>query len=240
MELNWLDFAIIGVVLLSGLASLARGFVLEAIGLSALVLAGFACYYLGPEARPYAQQYLGDNPLFVDLAAYAGVFILSAFAFSIGLRLILSSLLHLALGPINRALGFLFGLARGALMVCVAYLLLFIALPPEEQPDFIKTAKTMPWIAKGTEALALYTNNLLKGMQLDLALPVPSSSLSGLQDDTRALIKGQEALERLKNRVTPDQSTPTSTNDSTNGDGTGYNGDQRRTLENLFQQQKAP
>jgi membrane protein required for colicin V production len=57
------------------------------------------------------------------------------------------------LNVLDRALGFLFGMARGAIVVCILYIGLSVALPKEEHPPLIIEAKSMDLINPGAELL---------------------------------------------------------------------------------------
>jgi membrane protein required for colicin V production len=57
------------------------------------------------------------------------------------------------LNALDRALGFLFGMARGAIVVCILYIGFNVVLPEEEQPIIIVEAKSMELIKPGAELL---------------------------------------------------------------------------------------
>ena len=52
--MNWIDFAILGIILLSTLVSLIRGFVKEAISLSVWI----AAFFIAKHFYPYLAVYL--------------------------------------------------------------------------------------------------------------------------------------------------------------------------------------
>jgi membrane protein required for colicin V production len=58
-----------------------------------------------------------------------------------------------ALGPLDRSLGLLFGVFRGALIVCVALLIVDNFYPPENRPDWLKDARTLPVVQVGADIL---------------------------------------------------------------------------------------
>ena len=58
-----------------------------------------------------------------------------------------------ALGAVDRSLGFLFGLFRGVIIVCLAYLLIAWILPKEEQPEWLRSARTIPLVEEGAGLL---------------------------------------------------------------------------------------
>ena len=113
--MNWIDYCIIGIILLSTLISLVRGFVKEAISLAVW----FAAFFISSQFYADLAVYL-DN--FSDLMIRNGVAIAILFVAT----LILGGLLNYLIGQMvqytglsgtDRALGAVFGLLRGALVV---------------------------------------------------------------------------------------------------------------------------
>ena len=58
-----------------------------------------------------------------------------------------------ALGTMDRGLGFLFGLARGALLVCVAYIIATWFWENDELTAFIGQPLTLSYVQEGTNLL---------------------------------------------------------------------------------------
>lgn len=113
--MNWIDFAILGIILLSTLVSLIRGFVKEAISLSVWI----AAFFIAKHFYPYLSVYLTN---FQDEIVRNGV----AIAILFTVTLILGGLINYLIGQLvhftglsgtDRALGAVFGLLRGGLMV---------------------------------------------------------------------------------------------------------------------------
>ncbi|GAA0352730.1 CvpA family protein [Bowmanella denitrificans] len=113
--MNWIDYCIIGIILLSTLISLVRGFVKEAVSLAVW----FAAFFISSQFYADLAVYL-DN--FSDQMVRNGVAIAILFVAT----LILGGLLNYLIGQMvqytglsgtDRALGAVFGLLRGALVV---------------------------------------------------------------------------------------------------------------------------
>ena len=78
-----------------------------------------------------------------------------------------------AFSPIDRTLGFLFGLARGVFLVCVAYLVVVMALPQEaDWPPWLRDAKSRPYLNQGAEMLRRFLPESLKLKSAETA-PAP-------------------------------------------------------------------
>jgi membrane protein required for colicin V production len=59
-----------------------------------------------------------------------------------------------ALGGVDRALGLVFGLARGAFLVILAYILAGMVLPATERwPEAVREARSLPLVVDGANRL---------------------------------------------------------------------------------------
>lgn len=118
----WIDYALIGVVALSALVSLFRGFVKEALS-----LAGWVAAFL--VATHFAEPVAADLEAWVELAqvrhvlAYASVFLVTLVVCAIVSRLIVKLIRASALSGLDRVMGVFFGLLRGVMLVAVVVLL---------------------------------------------------------------------------------------------------------------------
>lgn len=116
------DYIVLAVVGFSGLLGFIRGFIKEAFSLIAYVAAGYAAVMWGPRAYPWFASMIEHHLVSLALA-YAVVFIAVLLIVGI-INLSLSSLISITgLGPADRGLGLLFGLARGVLLVIVVVIL---------------------------------------------------------------------------------------------------------------------
>jgi membrane protein required for colicin V production len=126
----WVDLVIIGVIGLSALISLIRGFVKESISLVTWVAAGLiALRYYAPMAdllEPFVssaplRQWVGGGILFVVTLIVGAIvnFIISQLVSKTGLS------------GTDKALGVVFGAARGVLLVTMVVLLASLTPMPE-------------------------------------------------------------------------------------------------------------
>jgi membrane protein required for colicin V production len=153
--MNGLDFAVIAVIGLSGVFAFARGFVRETLSIVAWIGAAAATLY-GFNAVYHGISKFVTAPLLAELAAGAGLFLVSLIVLTIltgyAARLVQAS----AASPIDRTLGLIFGIGRGAALVSLAYLLLDIGLPPSDRPNWIREAKCEPYLAEGANWLRTF------------------------------------------------------------------------------------
>lgn len=122
--MEWVDYAILLVVVFSGLISLLRGFVREAVSLVGWIAAFLVArqFYLPFSNYLNLSENLANPTIRYALAAVI-LFVLTLFLVAM-IGMALSRLLDNAgLSQVDRALGFIFGAARGVL---IAAALLFL------------------------------------------------------------------------------------------------------------------
>ena len=146
------DVAIIGVLLVSALWAFLRGFVREVLGVAAWVGAAFVTLYGFGYVRPYARQLISID-FVADAVAGVVLFVISLILFSVISHAISSQVRGSALSAIDRSLGFAFGLFRGAVIVCIGYMLLTWAVPAQDRPTWITSARSLPAIEQGVALL---------------------------------------------------------------------------------------
>jgi membrane protein required for colicin V production len=153
--MNALDIAVIAVILLSGLFAFARGFVKEVLSVGAWVGAGLAALYSLPYATPIAARFLPAGAV-AEAGAGLAVFVVALIVLSILTSAISRRVKDSALSAVDRTLGLIFGLVRGVVLVCLAYIALSWVWPadkPQPQPQWIAGARTLPLLANGAERL---------------------------------------------------------------------------------------
>ena len=141
------DLAIAGIVLLSGLLAMVRGFTREVLGLGGIAAAAAAAYFLYPNLAPPARTYIQPDEV-ADIATIIGIFLVVwVIAMLISSR-ISNAILDSAVGMIDRTLGFLFGAARGVLILSVLFIVLLTLIPDTtKHPQWLSNARFLPIIA---------------------------------------------------------------------------------------------
>jgi membrane protein required for colicin V production len=142
------DGAVLAVLVLSGLLAFARGFVQEVLSVAAWIGAIIAVIFALPLVRPLAQQVI-DQPLVADIAAGGAIFLVALIVLSILTGMIAKRVKSSQLNAVDRSLGFLFGAARGALVVCLAYLAVNWLVPPHDRPTWLREARSLPLVESG-------------------------------------------------------------------------------------------
>lgn len=122
MTLVWLDYALLGVILLSTLIGVLRGLVKEVMSLLGWVLAGWTALTFSSEFSILLESFVNHDGLRYALA-FIGLFV-GVLVVSMLLNHLVTKLIHLSgLKGIDRLLGSLFGALRGGLIVIVLVLL---------------------------------------------------------------------------------------------------------------------
>ena len=152
--MTWVDLAVLGVLALSALLAFMRGLVREVLGLAAWVGAIFCGVWALPRVRPQFQEWLGTSP-WVDPAAFAVVFILALIVLMLISRWISAIVRASPIGGLDRTLGLVFGLARGAALVVLAYIIGQLAVNVDRWPDVVLNSRSI-WVAyRGAEWVVL-------------------------------------------------------------------------------------
>lgn len=125
------DYVVLGIVGLSVLLSIMRGFVREILALASWVIAFIVARLYATDLIPLLPEAIPNDALKM-LAAFLMVFLTTLLLCSL-LAIALSQLFKKAgLGFLDRGLGAVFGALRGVLVVCLLVLLAgFTALPKE-------------------------------------------------------------------------------------------------------------
>jgi membrane protein required for colicin V production len=145
MTFTMLDGILAFVVLISAVLAMIRGFTREVFSIASWVAAAAAAYFFRDDVEPYVQRYIEDENLALGVTI-AGIFFITLIVVSIMTMRISDFVLDSRAGPLDRTLGFVFGAARGLLLVIIAVLFLNFFITPEQQPEWIATAKTKPWL----------------------------------------------------------------------------------------------
>jgi membrane protein required for colicin V production len=149
--MNPLDIGVIAVIGLSAVFAFARGFVREALSIVAWVGAAFITLYGANQIVAIVEPMI-HNPLLSQLVAWVGLFIAALIVLTIVTGLVARSVRSTGLSGIDRTLGFIFGLLRGAFILSLACLLLD-TVQPSEWPPWVKQAKSMPYLQQGADTL---------------------------------------------------------------------------------------
>ncbi len=141
MPITILDLVLLAVMLISGLLAMVRGFMREILSIAAWGAAALVTLYAFSKLLPTAKTYF-NNDTVASVVVVAGVFVGTLIVVSIVTVRISDMILDSRIGALDRTLGFLFGLARGLLIMVVAYLFFSWLVPDKQRPDWVANAKS--------------------------------------------------------------------------------------------------
>ena len=201
---------------ISAVLALTRGFTREVLSLLSWVGGALAAYFLYPVLKATARSYFPpDEKLVADVVLVVAIFLVVLIAIMLLTMRVSDWILDSGIGVLDRTLGFLFGLARGLLLVVVAYLFFVWWVPPENHPPGIKFAQSICFVDSTADVII---GNL------------PAEIAEALADKTQSHCGD------------PNSDQPNETNQSNEGDPQNdtslqesYDGGERSSLNQLFQ-----
>lgn len=219
------DGIVIGVLFISSVLALLRGFTNEVLSILAWVVGALAALWLFPYATPLFRPMISPDWLAAAVAALAifiaGYVLVAAFTVRWADHLLA---LHEQAEMLDRTLGFLFGLLRGLLIVTVAFLFFNWLVPdPADQPDWIRNARLRPLVE--SSAATLFT---LAPTDSRLATPLPGTPA---RPAAKPAESGPPAAAARSNPAP----APGGKSDADSAGGDGYNTSERRGLDRLFE-----
>jgi membrane protein required for colicin V production len=143
------DGVVAGVIVLSAILAYSRGLVREGMAIVGWILAAVVARMFAAPVQPLVKElpvvgnFLADSCELSIIAAFAAVFAVALIIASLFTPLLSSAIHRTALGGLDQGLGFLFGVARGVLLVAVAFIVYDRAVASEAIPmvDDSRSAK---------------------------------------------------------------------------------------------------
>lgn len=151
--MNMVDVAVLLIVALSGMMGLARGLVREVFGLLAWLGAAFAAWYFFPQAQGMARRTIANEGI-ADPVAFGLVFLVVLVMLSLLARSLATLTRYSGLGGLDRTLGLVYGLGRGAVLMVAAYFAAGAVEPVDRWPDMVLEARSLPSIYLGANWFA--------------------------------------------------------------------------------------
>jgi membrane protein required for colicin V production len=145
MPFTLLDGILLLVVLISAVLAMIRGFTREVFSIGSWIAAAAVAYFFWDDVLPYVQRYIDDKNISLGVTI-AGLFFVTLLIVSIITMRISDFVLDSRAGPLDRTLGFVFGAARGLVLVIIAVLFLNFFIARERQPEWIAMATSKPWL----------------------------------------------------------------------------------------------
>jgi|UniRef100_A0A8J4HCJ4 membrane protein required for colicin V production len=192
--MTWVDLAALGVIAVSALLAFGRGLVREALGIGAWVGAVWLATRYFDLAKPHVRAWIPDTGI-ADPVAFGLVFLVGLIVFSLLAGVLARVVRTSLLGGLDRTLGLVFGILRGAVLLVFAYIVAGMLLPPERWPPEVLHARSLPYIYDGARWAV---GKLPAEFQPRLAAP-PETHAARIDDLLRATPTGSA----LGARATP-------------------------------------
>ena len=160
------DGVVAGVIVLSAILAYSRGFVREVMAIAGWVGAALLAYTFAAQAQPLVKElpvlnkFLADSCELSLIAAFAVVFAVGLILAALFTPLLSSVVQRSVLGGLDQVFGFLFGVARGIILIAVAFLVY----------DRAVAANTIPMIDASRSA------KIFASFQVDINQAVPSDA----------------------------------------------------------------
>ncbi len=152
-DMNILDIGILIIVALTTFRGFFRGIIQEAATLFGIIASFFLASFYYKELASWLGRYYPHHSLLAGIFCFILIFVLSFFLFHF-FAIIIRKAVHLALlGWLDRVLGGLFGLIKGA--VIVFFLVTLLTLFSPKSSPLVKDSRFFPAIQTVNEKLAL-------------------------------------------------------------------------------------
>lgn len=143
---NIVDLGVIATLLISGVIAYARGFVRETLSLLAWAGAAAGALFGFPYAQTFAREMI-PVAIAADFAAGIVLFTGALVILSLVTKAVSNQVRSSTLNALDRSLGFVFGLARGALLLCAAYIGFDFVVSENERPAWLTQSRTAPLVS---------------------------------------------------------------------------------------------
>jgi membrane protein required for colicin V production len=231
-----IDLVVLAVVLVSALISFMRGFIREVLTIAGVVCGIIAAVLFGPSFAPTVRGWFGieegaEAPpnLFglipmefvADAVAYGALFLGVVIVVYIITHFISGAAKAIGLGPVDRTLGVVFGIARGLILLGLIYMPLNVLIPPKTKENWFKDSQTHIIIEKVSASMAQY-------------LPDYDAVKQEADDQFKKKLEETDLLAGEKAKKKPQGTTTPAPVENKKPDEEGYREEQRDKLDELF------
>jgi len=129
--LIWIDYILLSIIAVSALLSLWRGFVREALSLASWIVALWVALLFFHDLADWLTRWI-DTPSVRDAAGFGALFVITVLIGGLVGYLAGQLVAKTGLTATDRALGIVFGIARGVIIVAVMVLLAGLTTLPED------------------------------------------------------------------------------------------------------------
>jgi len=227
------DIIVLVVLLASALFSFFRGFIREVLTILGVLGGTVAAIYLGPFLSPFVQEWIGADtagedvnrlfgvipyPILADILSYGVVFLIFVIALSVISHILANWAKSIGLGPADRVLGVVFGAARGALILALLYLPVYLLIEQDvrDEWEWAKDSYSRPYV----ERSAAWVYSIIPKTE-ELDIEKRKSEIVDIADEVRKKMQERNVIPEEKN-MTDSRSN------------TGYDEEEREGMDSLF------
>ena len=139
-QLNNLDVIFLIIIGISSLVGIARGMTKELLSIFGWILAAAALFYLVPLLNPFTEKYIASK-LLSNLVTGMAVLIVFSIIWVLTVDKLASLIRSSKLSALDRIFGFVFGMARGAIIIILLALMFSTLIPTETQKGAFAESK---------------------------------------------------------------------------------------------------
>lgn len=150
-----IDGVVALVIVLSALLAYGRGLVRELMAIVGWIAAAVLAYLFAPQVEPLVRElpvvgeFLADSCELSIIGAFAIVFAIALIVVSLFTPLFSSLVQRSVLGGLDQGLGFIFGVARGIILVAIAFFV-YQTVIPEQQFTMVDDSRSATVFARFT------------------------------------------------------------------------------------------
>ncbi len=186
--ITFFDWIVFGVVGVSALLALFRGFIREVLSLVGWIAAAWVTMKYYSSVADIFKQHIESNLVANGMAALAlffGVLILVSIVNAIVMRF-----LHAGgqTSFLDAALGAVFGFLRGAFILSLSFVMISVVLEKDDYPDWLAKSITLPYVEQGADILASIAPEKVKELR---------AMSKEAEEKGEALRKAQDQMDKL-------------------------------------------
>jgi membrane protein required for colicin V production len=152
LSLTAIDIVVIVVILMSAVFAAARGLVHETFAILAWIVGAFIALRVTPFVQPLLNNMI-TPPWLEKGLVILGIFLLVFIPLTLISHWLSGKVKHSVAGPVDRLLGFVYGVGRGLVIIGVVYIAFAALVPLKNQPDTLTKARLFPLIRNTSEML---------------------------------------------------------------------------------------
>jgi len=231
-----IDIVVCIIVLASALISFMRGFIREVLTIAGVVGGVMAAIFIGPIIAPFVRGWFGvgvegEDPkklfdiipmeIVADATSYGVIFTAVVIILSLLSHFISGAAKAMGLGPVDRSLGVIFGIARALILLGLVYLPFHLLMDQERKDEFFKQSQTIYFVEKVSEFMAGY-------------LPESDDVKDKVDETAGDLIKQKLEEQNLLGSDKKEKNTNATATPPDETQSKGYKEEQRKNLDKLF------